>query len=47
MLDLVVLGIIVIILSIPIAYLVKQKKKGNKCVGCPYAQNCNKKNKNC
>ncbi len=26
-----------------IAYIVKQKKKGAKCIGCPYGESCTKK----
>lgn len=26
-----------------ITYIVLQKKKGKKCVGCPYADSCSKK----
>ena len=35
----VVLIVIAIILSI-IIYLVKEKKKGATCIGCPYAKKC-------
>lgn len=35
----VVLIVIAIIVSI-IIYLVKEKKKGATCIGCPYAKKC-------
>ena len=38
--DYIVLGIIVIVLAAIIIYLVKQKKKGVKCIGCPYGGKC-------
>ena len=28
------------ILFLVIRYLVREKKKGSKCIGCPYAQEC-------
>lgn len=37
----VVLIIIFIVASI-IWYLIRQKRKGVKCVGCPYAEQCSK-----
>lgn len=32
--------VIVAILAAAITYIVREKKKGVKCIGCPYAQNC-------
>ena len=42
--DLIVIGILLIIIGIAVAYIAKSKKKGVKCIGCPYAQSCSKKN---
>lgn len=39
----VALIIIVAILTLAAVYIVRQKKKGKKCIGCPYANACNKK----
>ncbi|MEE1239226.1 MAG: FeoB-associated Cys-rich membrane protein [Acutalibacteraceae bacterium] len=36
----IVVGILVVIAAGIILYLVKQKKKGVKCVGCPHAKQC-------
>ncbi|MBQ9960761.1 MAG: FeoB-associated Cys-rich membrane protein [Firmicutes bacterium] len=39
------IGIIVfVILRRAISYIIKAKKKGVKCVGCPYAGECASKN---
>lgn len=38
---LVIIGIILFFASL---YIYRSKKKGNKCIGCPYAKNCSKKN---
>ncbi len=45
--DYIVLGIIVVILAAVIIYLVRQKKKGVKCIGCPYGKNCSSCNGGC
>ncbi|MBR5472949.1 MAG: FeoB-associated Cys-rich membrane protein [Clostridia bacterium] len=45
--DYIVLGIIVIILVAIIIYLVRQKKKGVKCIGCPYGGKCSSCNGGC
>ena len=29
-----------VVLFFAIRYIVREKKKGNKCVGCPYAVEC-------
>lgn len=36
--------IIVVIIGAAIAYIVKEKKKGAKCIGCPMAGACASKN---
>lgn len=40
MADLIVVGILIVIVSIAIVYIVKEKKKGKKCIGCPNAGQC-------
>lgn len=40
MADLIVLGIIVVIVGAAIAYIVKAKKSGAKCIGCPSGGSC-------
>lgn len=40
MTDLIVIGIVVLIIGIAIVYIVKEKKKGVTCIGCPDAPNC-------
>ncbi len=42
MTDLIVIGVILLILCGAGAYLYKAKKRGQKCVGCPYAGTCGK-----
>ncbi len=46
--DVILLLIIVAIVGGAIAYIVKAKKSGVKCIGCPAAGNCaSAKNGNC
>lgn len=40
MADIIVGGIVLLALGVAIAYIVKEKKKGVKCIGCPSGGNC-------
>ena len=42
--DFIVAGIIVLIVAAALLYIYKEKKKGVKCVGCPFAETCASKN---
>ncbi len=46
MTDVIVIAAIVLVIGAAITYIVKQKKSGAKCIGCPYAKECASK-KNC
>ena len=39
--------IIAAILFFAIRYIYKEKKKGNTCIGCPYADSCPKHSHTC
>ena len=39
----IIIAILVLIIGATTAYLIKKKKDGVKCVGCPYAEECAKK----
>lgn len=45
MTDIIVAGILIVILGIAIAYILKEKKKGVKCIGCPFAETCSSRNR--
>lgn len=45
--DIVAVTIIVLALGGAILYIVKAKRSGKKCVGCPYACTCSKKSSSC
>lgn len=38
--DIIVIAVIVLIVGGAVAYIVKAKKSGKKCIGCPYAGSC-------
>lgn len=44
--DLIVILILAILLVGAIGYIVKEKKKGVQCIGCPLAGSCSKNKKN-
>ena len=43
--DFIVLIIVTVIIVFAVIYIVKSKKKGKKCIGCPHADKCGKDNK--
>ena len=38
--DIIAVVAIVAVIGCAIAYIVKEKKKGKKCIGCPYSCSC-------
>ena len=40
--DYIAIGVIAIIVVAVIVFIVRQKKNGVKCIGCPYGKNCKK-----
>lgn len=38
--DYIALGIIIVVFVAIVIYLVLQKKKGVKCIGCPHGKSC-------
>ena len=41
--DFIVIGIIALIIGGALAYIIKAKKSGKKCIGCPDSCSCHKK----
>ncbi len=39
--EVLIIAIIVAILGSALFYIISQKKKGTKCIGCPYCKDCN------
>lgn len=44
MTDWIVVGILLAVIGCAVAYIVKSKKSGVKCIGCPSGCNCSGKN---
>lgn len=38
--DIIVIAVIVLIVGAAVAYIIKAKRKGQKCIGCPYSASC-------
>ncbi len=36
----IIIAVLVVIIGAIIGYLIKRKKQGAKCIGCPYANKC-------
>ena len=47
MTDVIVIALIVLIIGGAVWYIIREKKKGKKCIGCPYASSCGSKNCSC
>ena len=47
MIDYIVIGVVLLLAGLCTFYIVRQKKKGVKCIGCPNAQNCGNCNHHC
>ncbi len=41
--NLILIAIIVLILGGALTYIYKSKKKGQKCIGCPFSKECKTK----
>ena len=37
MIDYIIIAVIAVIVGLAIWYIVREKKRGKKCIGCPYA----------
>ena len=40
MTDAIVIAILALLLGVAIFYLYREKKRGAKCIGCPYSKEC-------
>ncbi len=48
MIDVIVVVVIISIVGLALLYIRKEKKRGVKCIGCPFANECSTKQKgNC
>ncbi len=40
--NIMIVAAIALIVGLAALYVYKEKKKGNKCIGCPHSSSCNK-----
>ena len=45
--DIIIIAVILVIITSAAFYIIKQKKSGAKCIGCPYAKQCGKTSCSC
>ena len=38
--DFIAIAVIVLVVGLAVFYLYRAKKRGQKCIGCPYAKQC-------
>ena len=38
--DVIVIAVIVLVIGAAVAYIIKQKRSGKKCIGCPDSASC-------
>ena len=43
--EIIAIIVIVLIVGLALLYVIKAKKKGQKCIGCPYAKTCHENKK--
>lgn len=46
-LDIVILVVVAVIIGAAAFYIYRAKKKGKKCIGCPYCDSCSSKKGSC
>lgn len=49
MIDIIIIAIIGAVVGLAVGFIIKEKKRGKKCIGCPYSSckskcNCNSRN---
>ena len=47
MINVILAVIICFLLGMAAAFILKEKKRGNTCIGCPHSCNCNHREKKC
>ena len=43
----IIVALILIIIGLPVLYIIRAKRKGSKCIGCPYSSKCSADNGCC
>jgi len=42
----IIIAVLVVVLGAALGYVIKAKKRGEKCIGCPHSKTCNSCNCN-
>ena len=42
--DFIVIAVLLLIVGAAAFYIIRSKRKGRKCIGCPWCDTCSKKN---
>ena len=45
MTDIIIIAVVALVVALALVYIIKVKKSGKKCIGCPSACNCPSANK--
>lgn len=40
MTDFIVIAVLLVAIGVAAGYIIKAKKRGQKCIGCPYSKSC-------
>jgi hypothetical protein len=43
LIDFIAIAVIVLVIGLAVLYIYRGKKRGQKCIGCPYAKQCSGK----
>ena len=43
MIDIIIIAIIGAVVGLAVGFIIKEKKRGKRCIGCPYASSCQSK----
>lgn len=43
MTDFIIIAVVLALVAAVAAYIIRAKKKGQKCIGCPYSKECSSK----
>ena len=38
--DLIIVAILLVVIGLSAMYVIREKKKGTKCIGCPHSKSC-------
>ncbi len=47
MINWIVIGVLALVIGAIVFYLWRERKRGNRCIGCPYAKQCARKERHC